>query len=69
VPAKRDVEQFSVHKLEAFEDAFASWSEALKAAKIFVHLAANVGSGISLQIQEGWFAPPELEESTFEVEF
>jgi site-specific DNA-methyltransferase (adenine-specific) len=34
LPTPADVEQFSDYKIETFNQAFASWSEALKAAKI-----------------------------------
>jgi DNA modification methylase len=36
VPMKSDIEQFSLFSLEAYETSFTSWTEALKAAKIYV---------------------------------
>lgn len=36
VPTKSDVEQFSIFSPEAYENGFTSWTEALKAAKIYV---------------------------------
>ncbi len=62
IPTKSDVEQFSAYHLHSFENAFASWSEALKAAKIFVHASARSMESISQQNQENLFTSLELEE-------
>jgi DNA modification methylase len=62
VPTKLDVEHFSAYQLQAFENAFVSWSEALKAAKLFVHSPARSVDSINVQKQEDLFTLLELEE-------
>jgi DNA modification methylase len=62
VPTKRDVEQSSIYNMQAFEEAFANWGEALRAARMFVHFAANAVDSISPQNQGDWFAPLDLVE-------
>jgi DNA modification methylase len=62
VPVKSDVEQFSSYPLQAFENTFASWREALKAAKIYVRFPVMEADKLRLQNQEDLFALLELEE-------
>jgi DNA modification methylase len=62
VPTKSDVGQFSVYNLQAYEDAFASWSEALKAAKIFVHFPVIETDSLTMQNQEDLFGLLDFEE-------
>ena len=47
LPTKADVELFSDFRLDQFERAFATWSEAVKAAKIAVPAGASaIATGI-----------------------
>ena len=62
VPTLRDVEQFSAYDLQSFENAFASWSEGLKAAKIFVHSATTIVDSLRIQYQKIRNASLELRE-------
>jgi DNA modification methylase len=62
VPTKSDAEQFSSYPLQAFENSFASWREALKAAKIFIHFPVMATDRLAPQNQEDLFGLLELEE-------
>lgn len=61
-PTKADVEQFSTYPLQSYENRFASWREALKAAKLLAHSPLVIAGAPGLQNQEDLFALPELEE-------
>jgi DNA modification methylase len=64
VPTKLDVERFAIYSLQAFEDAFASWGEALKAAKIFLHFPTLEPAGFIIRNQEDFFALVDFEEES-----
>jgi hypothetical protein len=62
LPTKSDVGQFSVYNLQAYEDAFASWSEALKAAKLFAHFPVIETDSLTIRNQEDLFGLLDFEE-------
>ncbi len=55
LPTKKDTEELSEYQLEQFEQAFSSWNDALKAAKLVVQTKENHVDLFSIQEQNELF--------------
>ncbi|MEW6127575.1 MAG: DNA methyltransferase [Acidobacteriota bacterium] len=62
VPTRTDIETYSQYKIEQYESVFASWGEALKAAKIFARSPENLYELFDVQTQEDLFAFLDLQD-------